>query len=112
MHKLAEMFYEDVIKKMAIIQRTAEDGAKYVKNMVKLKSKGCRVVADHVWEKEVVQKLRETGMMWVLLTTREASGVEVKPNETVPVDKPTEAKVEDVLHGVGDVWCSCMITAT
>eukprot|EP00752_Nemacystus_decipiens_P008588 g7668.t1 len=78
-----------------------EDGGSYVKTIVEEKSKRCLVVADDVWENEVVEKLRATGM-WVLLTTRPRpdSTVNVGVKERVTMDTLTEPEeAEDILRG-------------
>lgn len=98
MHKLAKALHEDVMDQHVDSPEVGEDGASYVKRIVELKRKRCLVVADDVWEEEVVQKLRETGL-WVLLTTRTGPKVGVEPNERVVVDKLNAAEAEDVLRG-------------
>ncbi|CAN0553487.1 unnamed protein product, partial [Ectocarpus sp. 12 AP-2014] len=96
MCKLAKALHEDVFKSRVDAPEVGEDGESYVKKIVELTKKRCLVVADDVWEKEVVEKLRETGM-WVLLTTR--FPVMVEPGERVFVDKLGETEAEDVLRG-------------
>ena len=96
MRTLAKAFYENVMEKHVEAPAAGEEGERYVKKIVLQESLRCLVVADDVWEVQVVEKLRMTGM-WVLLTTREASIVE--PNERVVVDELTQAEAEDVLRG-------------
>lgn len=91
MREVAKKLYEDVMKKCVRTPEMGEAGESYVNRIVELKKKRCLVVADDVWEEEVIEKLRETGM-WVLLTTRFPEMVE--PSEQVFVDRlvETEAK--------------------
>ncbi|CAM9976496.1 unnamed protein product [Ectocarpus sp. 13 AM-2016] len=79
---------------------TGEAGESYVKKIVELKRKRCLVVADDVWEAEVVEKLRETGM-WVLLTTRFSKMVE--PCEQVFIDRLGEMDSKNVLRGAANL---------
>ncbi|CAM9487704.1 unnamed protein product, partial [Laminaria digitata] len=55
----------------------------------------CLVVADDVWDAEVVEKLRETGMQ-VLMTTRERSLVE--EGKRVSVEALTDQEAKDLLR--------------
>lgn len=52
----------------------SDDGAAYIRHRMGVARGGrslkCLVVADNVWEEEVVSNLMETGM-WVLLSTRD-----------------------------------------
>lgn len=73
-----------------------ENGESYVKKIVSQESLRCLVVADDVWEAEVVEKLRKMGM-WVLLTTRQPSMV--GDNERVVVDELAQEEAEEVLRG-------------
>lgn len=72
MLKLAVRVREDVMKESVDAPAVGEDGETYLKQTVSRESLRCLVVADDVWEVEVIEKLRKTGM-WVLLTTRTAS---------------------------------------
>lgn len=96
MRTLAKALHENVMEKRIEAPAAGEEGERYVKKIVFQESLRCLVVADDVWEVQVVEKLRMTGM-WVLLTTREASIVE--PSERVVVDELTQAEAEDVLRG-------------
>ncbi|CAM9316105.1 unnamed protein product [Sphacelaria rigidula] len=96
MRLLAKEIHENVMKKCADAPAADEDGESYVEKIVSQKSLRCLVVADDVWEAEVVEKLRKTGM-WVLLTTRISTIV--KPSERVVVDELTQAEAEGVLRG-------------
>eukprot|EP00752_Nemacystus_decipiens_P003237 g2995.t1 len=96
MFSLAQALYKNVMGKGVNPPAVGENGESYVKKVVSQESLRCLVVADDVWEAQVMEKLRETGM-WVLLTTRVAEVVE--PNERVVVDQLTEVEAEDVLRG-------------
>lgn len=96
MLRLAKALREDVMKKTVDAPAVGEDGESYVKRIVSQKPLRCLVVADDVWEAEVVEKLRESGL-WVLLTTRNASMV--RDDERVVVDELSPAEAEDVLRG-------------
>lgn len=75
MLRLANMVYETVLKKNCRPpQRSGvgvdpEDGAAYIGEMVRDGSRRFLVVADDVWEVEVLEELRRAGA-WVLYTTR------------------------------------------
>lgn len=100
MLELAIRVREDVMRESVDAPAVGEDGESYVKKIVLQESLRCLVVADDVWEVDVVEKLRNTGT-WVLLTTRNASMV--KPNERVAMDKLTETEAEDVLRGAAEL---------
>eukprot|EP00903_Cladosiphon_okamuranus_P021654 g19908.t1 len=97
MLKLAKRLHQGVGPPVA-----GGDGGSYVKIIVSQEELKCLVVAYDVWEGEVVQALREAGM-WVLLTTRPESMVDVEPNERVVVDTLTKAEAEDVLRGAAEL---------
>ena len=96
MRELATQLWEDVMHKRVDPPAVGENSESYVEKIVSRESLRCLVVADDVWEAEVVTKLRKTGM-WVLLTTRQPSMVEDK--EKVAVDKLTQEEAEEVLRG-------------
>eukprot|EP00752_Nemacystus_decipiens_P006434 g5796.t1 len=100
MRKLAKALHEDVMKKIVGAPKAGEKGESYVKKMLTQKKKRCLVVADDVWEPQVIAKLKETGM-FVLLTTRFPEIVE--PDEVVDVDQLTPAEAEDVLRGAAEL---------
>ncbi|CAN0020161.1 unnamed protein product, partial [Ectocarpus fasciculatus] len=100
MHKLASAFHKEVVKMRVEAPAVGETGESYVKRVVEQESLRCLVVADDVWEEEVIKKLRETGM-WVLVTTRTA--LMVQPKERVVVDKLEAAEAENVLRGAADL---------
>ena len=95
MRKLAAQLWEDVLHKRVDPPVVGESGESYVKKIVIQESLRCLVVADDVWEAEVVEKLRKT-CMWVLLTTRKTSMVE--DEERVVVDQLTQEEAEEVLR--------------
>ncbi|CAN0154938.1 unnamed protein product [Scytosiphon promiscuus] len=80
--------------------KVGEDGGSYVKKIVSQEKLKCLVVADDVWEKEVVESLRATGV-WVLLTTRLPDMV--APKDSVVIDTLTEMEAEDVLRGAAEL---------
>ena len=89
MMQLALKFYEDIARKVGDRPTSSENGAAYVKRRMQ-GDDGCRplrclVVADNVWEHEVVSKLRDTGM-WVLITTRDVTLVDRAPCEPVVIE--------------------------
>ncbi|CAM9378410.1 unnamed protein product, partial [Hapterophycus canaliculatus] len=96
MRKLAKAFHEGVMKRSVRAPMLDDDGDNYVKEIVSQENLRCLVVADDVWEPDVVEKLRNTGV-WVLLTTRDASIVE--PHEIVVLDELTATEAEGVLRG-------------
>ena len=100
MLKLAIRVREDILNESVEAPAVGEGGESYVKKIMSQESLRCLVVADDVWEKEVVDKLRNTGM-WVLLTTRTAFGVQ--PHERVIMDKLTESEAEAVLRGAAEL---------
>ena len=104
MWELAKALHANVMENHVDPPTVGEDGERYVKKMVSQEKLRCLVVADDVWEAEVVEKLRETGM-WVLMTTRTASVAAsmVKPNERVVMDKLTPIEAEDVLRGAANI---------
>eukprot|EP00903_Cladosiphon_okamuranus_P019673 g18082.t1 len=101
MLRLAKSFHEEVMARCVHGPEVGEDGENYVKRIVEQKSMRCLVVADDVWENEVVDKLRKTGM-WVLLTTRTASIIRTQTNVVV-VDKLTIPEAEHVLRAAAEL---------
>ncbi|CAN0303627.1 unnamed protein product, partial [Ascophyllum nodosum] len=89
MMQLALKFYEDIARKVGDRPTSSEDGAAYVKRRMQGDDGGrplrCLVVADNVWEHEVVSKLRDTGM-WVLITTRDVTLVDRAPCKPVVIE--------------------------
>lgn len=83
--------------------------AEYIRKKVASGNDGqgyrCLLVADDVWESEVVAQLQETGMR-VLLTTRNVElvrGEKVSDKKFVGVDKLTPAEAEAALRGAAQL---------
>eukprot|EP00752_Nemacystus_decipiens_P017158 g15372.t1 len=78
MIRLADMVYESVMSKTCRPRRemdldcNPEDGATYIQEVVDESSRRFLVVADDVWEVEVLEELKRAGV-WVLYTTRDNS---------------------------------------
>eukprot|EP00752_Nemacystus_decipiens_P003122 g2891.t1 len=100
MLKLAKRLHQDVMKGGVDAPEVGEDGGSYVNKILSQEKLKCLVVADDVWENEVVEKLRATGM-WVLLTTRFPEFVE--PQERVVMDTLTETEAEDVIRRAAEL---------
>ncbi|CAM9536411.1 unnamed protein product, partial [Scytosiphon promiscuus] len=100
MLKLAKRLYQDVMEERVDAPGAGEDGGSYVNNILLQEKLKCLVVADDVWEADVVEKLRETGM-WVLVTTRFPEMVGSR--ERVVIDKLTPAEAENVLRGAAEL---------
>lgn len=85
MFDLATSVWKTVLKKTGRRPQTAnvginlEDGAAYIRDVVEESDRRFLVVADDVWDVEVLAELRRTGA-WVLYTTRRATSLpETKP---------------------------------
>ncbi len=106
MQQLACAVYKDIGGSVGLRPAESEDGAAYVKRVVARGDRGnrlrCLVVADNVWEEEVVSKLLETGM-WVLLTTRSEALLSAVHGEAVGVDELSEADAESLLRGAAEL---------
>ncbi|CAM9783453.1 unnamed protein product [Scytosiphon promiscuus] len=96
MRKLAKAFHQDAMNMSVRAPMVDEDGDSYVNAIVSQGDLRCLVVADDVWEQDVIEKLRNTGL-WVLLTTRDSTIV--KPHEVVVLDELTATEAEGVLRG-------------
>ena len=84
---LARMVYEDIGGSLGKPPSSTKSGAGYTKDLMDGrhgagKKLRCLLVADNVWEKKVVSRLRKTGM-WVLTTTRDERLVEGGCGEAV-----------------------------
>eukprot|EP00903_Cladosiphon_okamuranus_P014791 g13702.t1 len=106
MLRLARKVYEDIGGSMGRRPAESDDGAAYIKEWTG-KGRGgtgarCLVVADNVWEKEVVSKLLDTGM-WVLLSTRDEQLVTHVSGKAVGVDELSEAEAESVLRRAAEL---------
>eukprot|EP00903_Cladosiphon_okamuranus_P014761 g13678.t1 len=98
MLELAQMMYDDIDGGVGRRPEASEDGTAYVKQRVVAgRGSKCLVVADNVWEQEVVSKLLETGM-WVLLSTRQEALVTDAKGEAVGVAELSEADAESLLR--------------
>ncbi|CAM9940537.1 unnamed protein product, partial [Ectocarpus fasciculatus] len=99
----AHMVYEEIGGRHPA---TTDDGAAYIKEQMQRGHRGkglkCLVVADNVWEKEVVWKLLETGMS-VLLSTRDEELVTGSEGEVVGVDELSEVEAESVLRKASEL---------
>ena len=99
MQELARIFYTDVMKRVLEAPQLGQDGTSYVRNAITNGNGGnglsCLVVADDVWDAEVVEQLRETGMR-VLITTRERSLVD--QGKSVSVKALTDDEAKDLLR--------------
>ncbi|CAM9624682.1 unnamed protein product, partial [Ectocarpus sp. 6 AP-2014] len=106
MLQLAQMVFEDIGGSVGRRPSGSDDGLDYVKQQVENGhgSKGlkCLVVADNVWESDVVSQLLETGM-WVLLSTRDEELVKRAKGEVVGVDELSEAEAESVLRRAAEL---------
>ena len=71
-----------------------------MKKIASEESMRCLVAADDVWEGQVVQTLRQTGM-WVLVTTRLPEMA--KPNERGVMNTLTDTKAEGVFRGAAEL---------
>lgn len=89
-----------------------EGGAATVREVVSQGKHGegrrCLLVADDVWELEVVEKLRETGMR-VLLTTRLCELVRDGGGRAVAADGLTRDEAEAVLRGAAGLGASAAL---
>lgn len=106
MLQLARTVHEDIGGSLGSPPSVFDDGAAYCKEWVGKGHGGkglrCLVVADNVWEQEVVDKLRETGM-WVLFTTRDEDLAERASGEPVVIDELSEEDAEAVLVGAAEL---------
>ncbi|CAN0290176.1 unnamed protein product [Scytosiphon promiscuus] len=106
MSRLATKVYEELADSYGYAPGASPNGpntgSAFVQNFVEGTAgvpKRCLVVADDVWEADVVEELRRTGM-WVLFTTRDDSVVDaVKGSFKVPVDKVSNAEANLLLRG-------------
>ncbi|CAN0075431.1 unnamed protein product [Scytosiphon promiscuus] len=103
---LARTVYEDIAHSVGDPPSASDDGAAYIKQLLGRGRGGselkCLLVADNVWEEEVVSKLLETGM-WVLLTTR-AQGLVTRENgHVVGVDELSHSDAQSVLRKAAEL---------
>ncbi|CAN0251388.1 unnamed protein product [Scytosiphon promiscuus] len=106
MLQLARTVYTNIGGSVGRRPAELDDGVAYVKQCMENGHGGkglrCLVVADNVWEKEVVSKLLETGMS-ILLSTRCEELVVGSQGTTVRVDEMSEADAELVLRKAAEL---------
>ncbi|CAM9732612.1 unnamed protein product [Ectocarpus sp. 4 AP-2014] len=107
MTRLAGMVYETVMLKQCRPLRKAgsandpEDGAAYIREVVDENSRRFLVVADDVWEREVLEELKRAGVMWVLYTTRQDTLLPEQAPQRLDEMLPNEAEL--VLRRAADL---------
>ncbi|CAN0189918.1 unnamed protein product, partial [Ectocarpus sp. 6 AP-2014] len=82
------------------LQNDPEDGAAYIRE-VDEKSRRFLVVADDVWEREVLEELKRAGVMWVLYTTRQDTLLPEQAPQRLDEMLPKEAEL--VLRRAADL---------
>lgn len=106
MLQLARMVHGEIGGSVGRAPSGSDAGATYIKEWIEEGHEGkglkCLVVADNVWEEDVVSELVETGM-WVLLSTRDESIVKGARGKTVVVDELSEADAESVLKKAAEL---------
>eukprot|EP00903_Cladosiphon_okamuranus_P018858 g17346.t1 len=106
MMQLARMVYEDIGRSVGSAPSESGDSVDYIKQHMEMGHGGkglrCLVVADNVWEKEVVSKLRQTGM-WVLISTRDGALVTASKGTAVGVDELSKADAKSVLRKAAEL---------
>eukprot|EP00903_Cladosiphon_okamuranus_P021305 g19576.t1 len=105
MTQLARMVFGGIGGRVGCPPAEPGDGVAYVKTCMEKGHGGgglkCLVVADNVWEEEVVSKLLETGMS-VLVSTRNGELV-AEHGEVVGVDELSETDAESVLRRAAEL---------
>lgn len=105
MHRLAKMVYNTVLEKSCRppLQKTAvvdpEDGAAYIREVVDEDSRRYLVVADDVWEAEVLEELERAGA-WVLYTSRSGN---MRGDPPLRLDQVLPDEAEIVLRRAADL---------
>lgn len=107
MWQLATMVHDDILGSTGPAPAGSGDGAtRYVKKRLDKGNGGmglrCLVVADDVWDAEVIVALRETGL-WVLATTRKEELLEDVDGESVGIDKLSKDDALSVLRGASEL---------
>lgn len=106
MLQLARMFYEDIEKKVGGTPEDFGDGTAYIKSRMDKGHGGkglrCLVVADNVWEREVIAKLQDTGM-WILATTRDKNLVHDAHNEPIELVELSDEDAELLLRRAAEL---------
>eukprot|EP00752_Nemacystus_decipiens_P008099 g7240.t1 len=106
MIRLADMVYETVMRKACRPPRKAgidtdpKDGGAYIREVVDESSRRFLVVADDVWEVEVLEALRNAGV-WVLYTTRDDGLLPEAP--PLCLDQILKEEAELVLRRAADL---------
>lgn len=106
MLRLARIVHEKVGCSVGRPPADDDVGETYVRHQI-VKGHGgrglcCLVVADNVWEEEVIANLRDTGM-WILVTTRQEELVTSMDGEIVSIDRLSEADAESVLRRAAEL---------
>lgn len=106
MFDLASAVYETVLSKLCRAPRKAnvlinpEDGAAYIREVVDESSRYFLVVADDVWDVEVLRELKRAGV-WVLYTTRnDKFSPEIRP---IRIDQVLRKEAEMVLRRAAEL---------
>ena len=106
MAQLARMVFETIGGSVGRPPATSDDGAAYIKQRMEKGHVGkglkCLVVADNVWEIEVVLKLLGTGM-WVLLSTRDEELVNGAQGKGVGVNELSMTDAKSVLRRAAEL---------
>lgn len=107
MQHLAKALHQDVRGSVGRPPAGADDGVAYVRKLVQGGNGGrgglrCLVVADNVWEREVLWTLRDSGV-WVLVTTRDETIVTEAAGEPVVIDQLSEEDARTVLAGASEL---------
>lgn len=112
MLRLAREVHESIEGSVGPPPGASDDGAAYIKRRMdggaargggrRGGGRRCLVVADNVWEQEVVSELLATGM-WVLLTTRDETLAKSARGVAVGVDQLSQADAESVLRTAAEL---------
>lgn len=106
MLQLATLYYEDVGGSVGRPPTRLDVGEAFINEQIAKGRSGrglrCLVIADNVWEKEVIAKLQETGM-WVLLTTRNETLMSDADSEAIRIDELSQADAEMVLRRAAEL---------
>eukprot|EP00752_Nemacystus_decipiens_P008592 g7671.t2 len=111
MSLLAKTVYEELADSYGFAPGASpndpRDGSAFIRNFVcgtgrAAGQKRCLIVADDVWEVDILEELRNTGM-WVLFTTRNPRLVETVEGSVVPVDQLSKSEAESLLSGAAEL---------
>lgn len=106
MTRLAEMVYETVLRKTCRppikkgFKTKAEDGVAYIREAADESSRNFLVLADDVWEAEVLEELKRVGA-WVLYTSRKGNLLPTAP--AIRLDQVRMEEAEMVLRKAADL---------